>query len=1248
MTEQQVKWTAEQLRAVKARGRDVIVSASAGTGKTSVLSGRCVEIVAEKELCRDIQDIVVLTFTDAAAEQMRRRIGQQLAAAYQRMGDVHIRRQLMLLQGAQVSTIHSFCRRLVEEYFYRVDVEPGFRVIDEDEAGLLKAEILEKTVDWAWEQSHLQPALVELFRGRNVRGGEGFLANIISVSDFLETVVGRAGWYERALTLAGVAEPERTELGRIQKEIVAERLRHILRRIRFAQELCGREKAGQDWCDTWQQQLAEPVEKCLGQLKAGDWQACAEGILNLELPPRVQKPRGLPELLAQVVQKAAKDAKAQFESLRELAVVNPDYVERVGVFSSRQTRVMIELVKKFEQLYGQAKRRFNCLDFADLERYALGLLAKQDGQGQQLEPSTAALAVRKRYRYLFVDEYQDVNPVQQAILEMVGCSGRVFRVGDVKQSIYAWRGAEPHIFVKQLKQAEAEPRRDDAGLRVDLKTNFRSRRGILDFVNAVFARLMTESSCGIAYDESAWLRPADLDQDDAAGDTKGDCCVELHLLATEGKGGRSACGGDDEEAQGDSGVLSGRQLQAALIAQRIKELVEGKGAASQVWDKQEQRFRQVRYGDIVVLMRSVARKADFVEVLRLAGIPVTCDAIAGYFEATEISDMLCLLKVLDNPLRDIEFAAVLRSPLFGISDTELAKIRLHTLEQQDLCFYERVMRYRASGAEKKLAEKLGEALGLIESWRTMARRGELAELIWRIYRQRRYLSFVCGLPNGRARKANLLKLHDRAIQFEGFASGSGIASLGRFVEFIEKLQEKQWDWAPAQPSPSAENSVRVETIHKSKGLEFPVVFLADLNSRFNRTDISGPCLTSGQRTLGLQVVDSSTGTKLSSLAHQVIAEEKEKSILAEELRILYVATTRARDRLILTAHQEYKRVRQMLCEGFLAGGETVAYWQLRRCRNPLEWLVYALCRQRRLHEAFETGLEQGCEDGELFELRVYGEDEMGELSRKVEAARKDRATTGSRPVRKSSGPVDGGQIVEKLKASLRWEYPGSAETVIPAKQSVSELTHSGDEYARFDLGHRPVMRPVVPAGRVQVGASGRQRQLGSAFHLVMAELDIAGPVTEATVELAKARLVERGALSGDVAQEICSEAIVKFFGSEPGRKMLEEGAVVLREWPFTYALPVERWCEIERREVSRRSQQKIVVQGVVDVVVAGPEGLVVIDFKTDQVDQQSAAGRAELYRGQVELYAEAASAILERPIAGKWLYFFAPGRAVAV
>jgi ATP-dependent helicase/nuclease subunit A len=1309
MVDKQVNWTEQQKQAIQARGGNVFVTASAGTGKTAVLSGRCVSIVSDGVLGPDVLNMLVLTFTEAAAEQMHARIAQQLREAYQRTRDTRLLRQLVLLQGANISTIHSFCKRIITEHFHKLSLDPSFRVIDADEAMLLKGETLEETIEWAWRQDHLVQGMHELLHRRDLRGSEGFLGSVIRLSSFLEGVVSPERWCDQARRLAEQIDPLGSELGDKQQQIIKDRLGTILAQLRLAKRIYEDEVPAGKWGGTMAENLIEPITVCLDQLNAKNWQGCADGIRNF-CKPRLSSPKGPAEMTAKVVAGLQKNAVEAFVGLNDLALLNPNYLDVVGRSTSLQTHVLIELVQRFNKLYAQRKSGLNGLDFADLERYMLKLLTVEDPSGERLNPSETGLALRKRFKYIFVDEYQDINPVQQAILDALSSGNNVFVVGDVKQSIYAWRGAEPAIFLDRLRPASSDPKDPSHGFRVDLNYNFRSVKGILDFVNKVFGRIMTREVAHIDYDEASMLRPApetgEKTEDGGQRTEDGSASnpiVELHILDERGNS-RSAQDEEDVEQKITDGsvkaeglvcsvpvrasertphgvttnvfddatreslaLINARQRQAAMIARRIRQIVgaETGRAEFQVQDRQTGTSRDAQYRDIVILMRSLAKKAnDYVEILRLAGIPVSCDATAGYFEATEVRDMISLLRILDNPQRDIELATVLRSAFFQISDTELAKIRLHAREKsQHGNFHACAAGYAEDGPDGHLRDKLKQAFGQLGQWRTLARRGHLAGLIWPIYRHSGFLAFVSALPNGQARKANLLRLHDRAVQFEGFASSTGVASLTRFVDFLERLQEAGQDWAPAQPGSAAGNAVRILSVHKSKGLEFPVVFLAELETEFNKRDIYADLIADTSDAVGLQVIDSRSNTKLRSLAHEVISERRMATTLAEEMRILYVATTRARDRLILTASQKRTDCGRILAGGLLLGGDTIPAWLLKPCKNALEWLLYGLSDQRVLHQAFETGLAAGARDQGLFDFRLYGDNELKDLSRFVLTLRSSKAKSAFFTSKKGSADEDGRRMLAQVKSMLSHKYPFAHAVHLAAKSSVTKLTHQDDMFAQRDYSEALDRQPVALAASSQRAMPEARlgRLVGTAAHLVMSSLDVKRPVTTVVIEKTRDRLVKEGAIPANVAESVDIGAILAFFESKLGAVVCDKRNTIWQEWPFTFGLPAvaeeesrtsvlarqEKSCG-EARPTSLQSKEIVVVQGLIDLLVRTPEGLVVIDFKTDRVSGADVLRRAEIYRGQVELYARAAAAICRDKVLERWLYFLAPRQAVQV
>ncbi len=1263
MAEKKIKWTDQQTRAIRRRGSNVLVTASAGTGKTAVLSGRCADIASDIAAGSSVSQMLVLTFTDAAAEQMQQRIRQQLQARLLEQPDSIIQTQLILLAGADIGTIHSFCRKIILEHFYKLSgegLDPTFRVLDEDEQQLLKFEALDKTLAWAWEQDNLRQGLVQLFYRRDPKTDSYIASKIISTSEFLDGIVGRASWFERALTLAENYSPKTGPLGEKQQQLIIDKTQGIIKQVRSAQKLYERYEPDGDWSAKWNDFL-DKLNRCIESHNSGNWRGIAEQIKQFK-KPRIDTPKEIDETIADYLQKTLKSAVDDFDALKELATVNPDYLNRIGYSVPLQTKVFIELVRKFDELYRQAKQAVCGLDFADLEHYALKILSENDTDQNPPAPSQIALSLRQKYKYIFVDEYQDINPVQETILKLISRPDNVFVVGDVKQSIYAFRGAEPKIFLKNLRPASADPNTREKPLRVDLNINFRSEKGILDFVNIIFANIMTGPLAGTDYDEGARLKPVP----EKSGDEKNEPLVELHI--TERPDG--SIDNEQDQRQPDESdeylsSLTSRQCQAALIARRIRQMVgaETGRAEFQIFDTQQNCLRDVRYGDIVILLRSPAKKInDYVKILRLAGVPVSSRGTEGYFEATEITDILSLLKLVDNPQRDIEFASVLRSPFFNFSDSNLAEIKIFAKNNpQCRNFYDSVLLYARTGPDSKLADRLNETLNHLSTWRNDARMGKLSDLIWQIYRQTRYLSFVSALPSGLQRRANLLKLHDRAIQFENFASSGSFFSLARFVEFIEKLQQTDAKWSFAESAEGGlEDAVKITSIHKSKGLEFPVVILAELDSRFNTKDCYDDIIADADLALGMRIIDDKSNTKLDSLAHQVISEQKLLSNLAEEMRILYVATTRARERLILVGSEKTSRCRQKLLDGLFAE-KPFDLRTLGRCENLLQWILLGLSEQKILHHAFETKTENRFADKNLFSFRLYNRQEAKELTDYIESARggrRGKQTALSKPDATTQPRIL--KAVEEIKKDLNWKYEFEAVSLLPAKRTVSELSYTNDEFKKTDYSKALERKPK--AVLTDVTGTTDSQQLGTAAHLLISQLNLQLPITAEQIEQTKQKLAAEKVISPELAQRLDTNSILAFFSSNLGRQTLNPANTVWREWPFTFSIPASESAAGGQQKQPRRIRHRrtadettcgepvesIIVQGIIDMLIKTEVGLIVIDFKTDNISAHQAADRAQNYKRQLDLYAQAAFAVLKIPVAAKWLYFLKPAKAIQI
>jgi len=1223
------KWTPAQQRAIETVGRGVLVTASAGTGKTAVLSHRAVRRIADGTDPVRADSMLVLTFTDAAAEEMRSRIAETLYQRYLDTHDSRLRQQLLLLDRAYISTIHSFCKRILTEFFYLIDLDPAFGILDADEQRLLKADLLAGTLEDAWADEAMAKDIESLFAGRRVQAGtNSFVDMIIPLTGFLDSIVNRADFYDRAAALNDHQDAAYAELKNAQKEILLRKLDHCQKRLNYALSLDAQHCGSDFVTDYIEQNYFPAVETARTLLEKDRFDLCAAHVGDLGIP---NMPRFKKKLWAQDIKDTIKQpidkVKDTLKGLRDFALLCPKYQQRLAPQVATQTKTLLKLMQRFDALYAAAKQRRNVLDFADLEHHALKLL--------QTQPETAD-KLKERFEYIFVDEYQDINAVQQRILEQVSRDDNVFVVGDVKQSIYGFRQSKPDIFLDQLENAGDGSGPPELPVRVDLQDNFRCRNEIVDFVNALFSQTMTRAVAQMDYDKRAELVSGfDYPAFEAKDGPRHP--VELALLNEQDDG--TWRHDSDDPAQS----VSAAQRQAVWVAERIQKIVGAQTSAPefQVYDKKTDGFRGVEYRDIVVLMRSLSHKAqDYTEMLRLAGVPVNSQSACGYFEATEVSDCLTLLKVLDNPDRDIELAGLLRSPVFGVTDTELAKIRLHTKERTS--FYKTVSQYASDGDEAALCGKLNTILSQINAWRRQVRIGSLADFLDRVFREKGLLSFYAALPNGAQRRANLLKLHDHAIRFEHFRTTEPGTALGRFVEFLEKLDENQQDWAPAEPDSVGQNAVRIMSIHKSKGLEFPVVFVAELNTRFNMRDTSGACLID-ERMLGLQVADKDANAAFASTAHQVIADHTRQKTIAEEMRILYVALTRAREKLILTGSIKQNTCAELLSR-FAQFADGLPGWKLSEARSHLDWVLTGFANQSSLHQLLGTDVEYTlCDDG-LFFAQHIGRRQLDAITNKILDAKRSLKATAESPKAGCPQDKEANTAFETIKQNIEWRYDFSDVTRTPAKLSVSELTHRDDEFSAASVQRAFSQKPSIlqssePAGRRQKRPDAMV--LGSATHLVFEQVDLSGPVDAKAIQAMLSRLIETGQLTEPLAAAIDVAAIVLFFNSELGQLAKQAGGSVYREWPFTYGL--------NAAEVGAQSDNEIIVlQGIIDMIIPTDEGLVIVDFKTDRISEEAISERAEKYAGQMRSYATAAADILKQPVIAVWLYFLCPKKSVEI
>ena len=1332
-----VTWTEAQEDAIYTRGCDILVAAGAGAGKTAVLVERVIQAVLAEEDSLDIERLLVVTFTEAAATEMRQRIRDALAAKLREQPDNdRLHRQLNQLPFASISTIHAFCSKLLRRHFYHLGLDPSFRIMTEPEANLLRYETIHGVLDECYAMA--DPDVLGFIDAYGGRDGEGAVQDLIlKLYSFQMSLPEPGVWQEmilKAYSPKSLEELYRLPLMEEARRQVMLTIGRVLSSLEEALALCNLPGGPEPYVERLEQEITA-VRDFADIMDEEGWVHDVDGGEAIfRRLPSIKQDMGVLDELKTSCQRLRNAAKDHWQKLLVSFFSLSD--QEIAQELNRQRsilEIMFALVNRFTDAYRDAKGKQGILDFADLEQLALRLLTKPR-EGGGLGPSSVALELEDQFDEVLIDEYQDTNEVQDCIMAMVtgahdhgpGCVPR-FMVGDIKQSIYGFRLTEPRLFLD--KYTGFSPRAGAPQRRIDLATNFRCRGEIIHGVNYVFRQLMAVGVAGMEYDDEAELRQGahypevtgqvkEFVEVAAAGELTDHVLAEsgyekehgaesaprLELYVLESKqeqgfsektesdlaqaGSESSHGSDvwDDE-------LERLEREAWLMACRIQQMVgqDPNLRPHLVWDKSAKAYRPAEYRDIVILLRSVKNRANQVmEILRQAGIPAYADLDTGYFSAVEIRLMVALLQVLDNPKQDIPLAAVLRAPWFGLTPEELVAIRLAAPRGN---FHDAML--VASRADSQLGERLRDINATLDTWRTMARRLSLSKLIPYLYRETGFYHYAATMPKGEQRQANLRGLHDRAREFDQFA----LQGLSRFVDFLERLQ-KDDNLGEIKPLAEGANVVRVMSMHKSKGLEFPIVFLADLGKGFNLQDQVQDILFHKELGPGLKVVDPERRLKYSAFAYHVIKGRMHRETLAEEMRILYVAMTRARETLILVGSQGPL---DRWC-GTWSNAATISGWQLPddfviSAGNYLDWLGPALSRHRDGVAILEAGgVERDggpylWQDSEVFNdpsrWFVWLEGQSDALSWFDTQRQGQRQATipwdrvaELRSVRSETLTKE---RAARFGEQLIWQYPYQALTSLPGKISVTELknwnqvaamaggmdvepriatlgfTGDADEHGQR-TGRKGTMyqarRPrFVLAEHERVSAV----EQGMWTHTLLQCLDLTKDLSNKNVLEAEAqRLVEQRFLTFDQVASVDLESIELFFGSSLGQRLLANPQSVWRELPFTMALPAEEvygaiamsgfskkaqryegqsQTEVQPQGNEPQANDRVIVQGVIDCLVQEPRGILLVDFKTDRVTQAGATRAALEYRVQMEQYCQAARAIFGQDVREAYLYF---------
>lgn len=1160
------KPTAAQAAAINTRGSAVLVSAGAGSGKTRVLTERLMSYLQDGENPAELDSFLIITFTRAAAGELRGRISQELAAALAKdPGSRRLRRQSALCSRAQIGTIHGFCAALLRENSHLAGLSPDFKIADEQRAGAMKAAALQKALERRYETPGNYPAFTLLADTVGAGRDDGRLgALVLSLHEKMQCHARPELWAKEqtALLQSPKNDAGETPWGREILLRAGESVDYWCGEFdRLMEAMTAHEKISRAYMQSFSQ-TGDALRELRRRLRLG-WDE-ARACLPVPFPNLGRLVNSPDPVLSERLKDRRKACKSAMEELEKALYADSASLLAEMASTGPAMSALLSLTLDFDREYARAKSRAGLVDYSDLEHMTARLLSDENGR-----PTALAERVSRRYTEIMVDEYQDVSRVQDAIFRALSRDGKnLFMVGDVKQSIYRFRLADPGIFTeKYLNYADADKAAPGEPRRIMLQENFRSRREVLDCANSVFSLCMSRSLGDIDYDENAALKCG------ADSGEKGPL-PQLLLLSLPKAG-------DDEENPDKTA------LEAQMVAAKIKALVEG-GAELGAGDGR----RPMGYGDVAILLRSANTVGGIYrrELARL-GIPVTAGQSGGFFSSVEVSAIMSMLAVIDNPHQDIPLIAVLRSPAFGFSADELSAVRAADREAD---FYTALRKAGGNGGRcRAFLEKL-------ERLRSEAPDMPAPELVWRISEELDLLAICSAMSDGERRRARIMELAELSERFES----SGYRGLHRFVLWLRSLAEKGREPALGAESASA---VQIMSVHRSKGLEFPVVFLCDTARRFNKQDSRDTVLVHPELGLGPKVTDLERRVEYPSLARNAIKLRLERELLSEEMRLLYVALTRPKERLYVTA--AVKDPEQMISKAAASVSVPMAPELLAQAAAPVNWLLYA-------------GLADGWRHMELKTAEC-----VEEAAESPEAA----------PQRDA-----GGELLPELRRRLRFVYPFREAEALPSKVTATELKGRAEEdedaQPLAPARPRPFRMPdFTRAGRPVTGA-----ERGTATHLVLQYMDFGSSNSLESVKREIERLREARFISDREAQAVDAEAIVKLFGSPTGRRMLAAGDTLRREFKFSLLCPAE---EI----FGAAAGEKLLLQGVVDCFLEEEGELVIIDYKTDYVPSQGALReKAALYSGQLRAYARALERICGKTVKDCVLYFLSAGAAVSL
>ncbi len=1234
----EVQWTKEQMQVIETRDRNLLVSAAAGSGKTAVLVERIIQMVTDRDHPVDIDKLLVMTFTNAAASEMRERIGDALEKRLEQCpGDINLERQTTLIHHAKITTIDSFCLKLLREHFNELDIDPGFRIGDEGELKLLQADVMKALLEeyYGREDQRFLNFADAYALGRADGGLEDY---ILQVWHFSQSNPWPGEWISKCreeLHIEETGDPKalgETEWMKYLIQDVKKQASEFSGQLQEALEIAESEEGPAAYVPM----LTEDMRN-MERLALADTYEEIYGLLSEISFGRLAAVRGK-QVSAEKKEEAAgirnrvKDAVKKMKALYVPGTMEQMYKDLMA--SREPVFMLLELASEFAARYQEAKEEKNLVDFNDLEHFALDILT---GGSKDHGPGPVADELSREYEEILVDEYQDSNEVQETLIRLLSRerfgTPNVFMVGDVKQSIYKFRLAKPELF---LEKYETYKKEEGLYQKIELHKNFRSRPEVLSGINDVFYSIMTKNLGDIQYTEDAALHPgAGYPEVLKAGQAK----TEVLLLNT---GEERFLSMDEERAD-----YTAREAEARLIAAKIKELTDPE-TGMQVWNGKKAQYEPLKKKDIVILLRSLSGWAEeFLSVLSAEGIPAFAESRTGYFTAVEVETVLNMLALIDNPMQDIPLVGVLKSPIAGLTDRELsmvmAEFKQCTDKGQDMGFYGAVKLYLKrygcwpegkgktehgdagyGAAENEIAGKLGRFREILLMLRREAEYLPVHRLLYRVFELTGYYDYVSAMPAGKVRQANLNMLVEKAAAFER----TSYQSLFDFIRYIEKLKKYSTDFGEAARAGENDDTVRIMSIHKSKGLEFPVVFLAGAGKAFNRQDSRGKILIDETLGVATDFLDVKQKVKAPTLKKNVLARKMNLESMGEELRILYVAMTRAREKLIITAADKYLE-NKLEKWGNLPGQRNLPFTYLSAASSCLDWILMASGNARDTMSIQTVPVEDLLKEETRSQLKKTGIHLLlGELREEGKKIKN-----------------------EKLHEKLCFSYPHEADIALHAKMSVSELKERGQFVDDGESDFLPTI-PMFLREEEQKEEKNAEKKAGGAFggtfrgtayHRVLELLPFKEITSMEELKRQLSRIKKEERMDPKALSLVSSGALWKFFSTPIAarmRKADEEGRLH-KESQFVMGIPARLMDEAD-------SDELVLIQGIVDAWFEEDDGIVLVDYKTDRVQEGEEHVLLDRYRLQMIYYGQALEQITGKPVKESVIYSLALQKEIFV